>query len=94
MRLNPKPKTPKMKSKRLFKGKKKLEGKTNALIKAMKLRTAVKAEFSYDYTLIPVRMTVKVFYPDSEKTFILRVPDSDTTWVKWLIEREIKDGKS
>ena len=44
-----------MKSKRLFKGKKKLEGKTNALIKAMNLRTAVKAEFSYDYTLTPVR---------------------------------------
>lgn len=83
-----------MKSKRLFKGKKKLEGKTNALVKAMKLRTAVKAEFSYDYTLTPVRMTVKVFYPDSEKTFILRVPEPDTAWVKCRIEREIKDGKS
>lgn len=83
-----------MKSKRLFKGKKKPEGKTHALIKAMKLSEAVKAEFSYDYTVAPCRMTVKVFYKDSEKTFILRIPDNDTSWVKWLIEKEVKDRKS
>lgn len=83
-----------MKTKRLCKGKKRLEGKTHALIKAMKLSEAVKAEFGYDYTVVPCRMTVKVFYPDSEKDFILRVPDNDTSWVKWLIEKEIKNGKS
>ena len=83
-----------MKTKRLYKGKKRLEGKTHALIKAMKLSEAVKAEFRYDYTVVPCRMTVRVFYPDSEKDFILRVPDNDTSWVKWLIEKEIKDGKS
>lgn len=82
-----------MKSKRLFKGKKRLEGKTHVLIKAMKLSEAVKAEFSYDYTAVPCRMTVKVFYKDSEKTFILRVPDDDTSWIKWTIEKGIKDGK-
>ena len=83
-----------LKTQRFCKGKKKLEGKTHAVIKAMKLSEAVKAEFGYDYTVVPCRMTVRVFYQDSEKDFILRIPDNDTSWVKWLIEREIKDGKS
>jgi len=70
-----------------------ISGKTNAIIKSMHLKNAVKVEFSYDYTVTPCRMTVKVFYKDSEKVFNLRIPESDTSWVKWFIEQEIKDGK-
>lgn len=71
-----------------------ISGKTNAIIKSMHLKDAVKVEFSYDYTITPCRMIVKVFYKDSEKTFNLRVPESDTSIIKFLIEREIKNGSS